>query len=138
MKVTLYTDGGARGNPGNAGAGVHIVDERGTLIEDVAKPLGVATNNEAEYHAVIIGFEKILEHFSMEVGHLDVTLKLDSELVGKQLMGSYRVKEPRLKELFMHAKESMDNFRSVHIVCIPREQNKEADRLSNLAMDQGL
>ena len=138
MQVTLYTDGGARGNPGIAGAGIHIVDSGGALIEDVIKPLGIATNNEAEYHAVITGFEKIIEHFGAEAGELHVTLKLDSELVGKQLLGAYKVKEPRLKPLHECASELMEHFSSVSIRTIPREQNKEADRLSNLAMDQVL
>lgn len=138
MKVCLYTDGGARGNPGIAGAGVHIVDEDGALIEDVIKPLGIATNNEAEYHAVITGFEKIIEHFNSETEGLSVELKLDSELVGKQLLGSYKVKEPRLKPLYEAARMQMGRFKSVVITLIPREQNKEADRLSNLAMDQVL
>ncbi len=136
MRIRLYTDGGARGNPGIAGAGVHIVDENGTLIEDVVKPLGIATNNEAEYRAVIIGLEKIIERFGTEAGELSVELNLDSELVGKQLLGSYKVKEPRLKPLYEQARAGMEHFASVRITLIPREQNKEADRLSNLAMDQ--
>ena len=117
---------------------MHIIDAEGTLIEDVAKPLGIATNNEAEYQAVIMGFEKIRERFGIEADTLRIVLKLDSELVGKQLLGSYRVKEPRLKPLYKHARLCMESFASVTVMLIPREENKEADRLSNLAMDQVL
>lgn len=138
MKVRLYTDGGARGNPGIAGAGIHIEDEEGNTIEDVAKPLGIATNNEAEYHAVILGLQKIIEHFPEHTADLSVELCLDSELVGKQILGLYRVKEPRLKPLYSDVRGYSSQFASFSVTMVPREKNKDADRLANLAMDESL
>ncbi len=134
---TLYlnTDGGARGNPGIAGIGVYLYTGDGKTIEKVSKSLGIATNNEAEYQAVILGFSKLIEHFGTELLTRQVELRLDSELVGRQLMGEYRVKEPRLRALYEEAQRLRVHIPLLHIKTIPREENAIADKLANEAMD---
>jgi ribonuclease HI len=101
-KVILYTDGGSRGNPGVAGAGVAIVSAAGQILKTASKPLGHMTNNEAEYQAVILGLETLKKLFGKEkIGGLNIEVRLDSELVKKQLSGEYQTKEEHLWPLFM-------------------------------------
>ncbi len=136
-KIIAHTDGGSRGNPGPAGAGVIVTDEHGTVLKEVAKFLGNATNNFAEYQAVLVALqtlEKILGKGSKET---EVEIKLDSELVQRQLSGKYQIKEPGLVPHFI----AIHNLRVAHFPHITfthvrREYNKEADRLANEAMDR--
>ncbi len=134
--IYLYTDGGARGNPGIAGVGVYIQKDDSEVIKKLSKPLGIATNNEAEYHAVILGFSRLIEYYGDELKTLHVELRLDSELVGRQLMGEYRVKEPRLRALYDEVNHLRQGVPLLTIKIIPREKNKEADKLANKAMDE--
>ena len=125
------TDGGARGNPGPAGIGVAIYGEKGKLIGRHSKFIGTATNNQAEYKASILGLEK-----AKELKAKEVRCFLDSELVVKQLIGQYRVKDKDLKPLFAEILKLTNNFDSVIFKHIPREENKLADKLVNLAIDR--
>ncbi|MEK7504779.1 MAG: reverse transcriptase-like protein, partial [Patescibacteria group bacterium] len=131
-KIILYTDGGSRGNPGIAGAGAVITDEAGKVIKEASKPLGITTNNEAEYQGVILGLETTKKHFGPSMGRaskekirdLDITLKLDSELVAKQLRGEYQIKEDNLGKLFLKIWNArVADFPKLTITHIPREQN---------------
>ena len=130
-RVTVYSDGAARGNPGPAGAGVRIEDARGRRVSEAARYLGEATNNVAEYRALILGLE-----LARELGASEVELRADSELVIRQMTGEYRVRNVRLQELHRQAQALEQAFRSVGYVHIRREQNRAADRLANLAIDQ--
>ncbi len=137
-KIIIYTDGGARGNPGSAGSGAYITYADGRVVKEVFKPLGVQTNNFAEYEAVLLGLETLKNTFGVEkLKEFDIEVKMDSELVQRQLIGRYRVKDPGLRLQFAKVcaliKFDFPNIRFTHI---RREQNKEADRLSNLAMDK--
>src|SRR3989344_7137333 len=134
-RVNVFVDGGARGNPGQAGAGILVENSEGRMIKKILKPLGVATNNEAEYHAVIIGLENDLDILGGEAKEAEINLYLDSELVGRQLKGEYRVKSAKLKSLHQKAMGLLPLFSQVSIINIPREKNKEADKLANMAMD---
>ncbi|HEX9608670.1 MAG TPA: ribonuclease HI family protein [Candidatus Paceibacterota bacterium] len=136
-KVVLYTDGGARGNPGPAGAGAVIAEENGTVIKEVSEFLGKQTNNFAEYQAVILGLKKLKQLFGSAVWHMDIEVRLDSELIVRQLSGKYQIKEPTLfpQYIAVHNMRVKD-FSHVTFRHIPREKNKEADRLANEAMDQ--
>jgi ribonuclease HI len=136
-KVVLYTDGGARGNPGPAGAGAVIAEENGTVIKEVSEFLGKQTNNFAEYQAVILGLKKLKQLFGSAVWHMDIEVRLDSELIVRQLSGKYQIKEPTLfpQYIAVHNMRVKD-FPHVTFRHIPREKNKEADRLANEAMDQ--
>jgi len=128
--LNVYVDGGARGNPGPAGIGVYITDDSGKPVREFSKGLGVATNNVAEYNAVIYGLQEALFEKADAVD-----IFIDSELVANQLKGEYRVKNDVLRPLFEQAVHLLSGFRKTNIVGIPREKNKEADRLANKAMN---
>lgn len=134
-KITIYTDGGARNNPGPAGAGAVIVDAHGKVLKEVSKFLGVQTNNWAEYEAVILGFETAKK---LGLKDAEIEFKLDSELIARQLSGEYQIKEPNLFSQFIKVHNFMvKDFPNVTFTHIPRAENAEADRLANIAMDRG-
>lgn len=128
--VTAYTDGGARGNPGPAGYGVQVVDEAGTVLAELYEPLGQATNNVAEYRGLIAALRWAIAE---KVAPLRV--RMDSELIVKQMIGAYKVKHPGLQPLHAEARGLVTQVGRVVFEHVRREQNREADRLSNLAMD---
>ena len=130
VELTLYTDGASRNNPGEAGAGIFIMQD-GKPVDKIARYLGTTTNNIAEYQAAIIG----LEH-CVKLGASSVRLHADSELLVKQLNGQYKVKNEGLKPLYAKAKELIAKIGRVEVKYIPREQNKEADALANKAIDE--
>jgi len=132
MKVKVFTDGGSRNNPGPAGIGVVIYDEEGKALEKIAEFLGQATNNEAEYKALLRGMEASLK-YSRQADFF-----LDSELLVRQLNGEYKVKNAGLKPLFDKAVVLKMGFSEINFNHIPRENNEEADKLVNQAIDQGL
>jgi ribonuclease HI len=128
--IRAYIDGGARGNPGPAGYGVRIESEDGTLIEELYGPLGIATNNVAEYNGLLAALRWAVDH-----GHAKLHVRSDSELLVKQMRGEYRVKNPGLQALYTRARLLVMELGDVRFEHVRRELNKEADRLSNLAMD---
>ncbi len=130
-KLIIYTDGGARGNPGPAGIGAVLYDEQKNRVAEVSKYIGETTNNQAEYKAVIAGMEK-----AKQLGAEEVEMYLDSELVVKQLNQRYKVKNKGLAPLFVKIWNLSIGFKKVSYQHIRREMNKEADRLANIAMDQ--
>lgn len=138
-KIIVQTDGGARGNPGPAGAGAFIYNDKGEIIRKAHLFLGQMTNNEAEYRAVILGLETLKKIFGREkTRQLTIELKLDSELVGKQLRHEYQIKEEKLIPLFIKIHNlRVSDFPHLNISFIPREKNIEADKLANQAMDEG-
>ena len=130
--VTVYSDGGARGNPGPAAIGVLICDERGEILDEHQETIGEATNNVAEYTAVLVGLE-----MARALGAKQVRYFLDSELVANQLCGKYRVKTPHIQSLFLQAKEKIRAFDKITFTHVPRthEKIRHADRLVNAALD---
>lgn len=136
-KIIVYTDGGSRGNPGPAGVGVAVVNEKGQIVKKYSKNLGVKTNNEAEYEAVILALQKLKHLFGKEkVKKMEFEFRSDSELVVRQLRGEYKLKEEKLFPLFIKIWNLKMEFGGVSFVEIPRERNKEADALANEAMDK--
>lgn len=129
-KITIETDGASRGNPGLAGAGIIIKDEHGRRIETIQKFLGVTTNNQAEYRALIEGLRAAKRHEPDEV-----TVQMDSELVVKQMTGKYRVRHPEMLPLYLEAMELVSQFSSVDFVHVLREKNPGADQVANMAID---
>jgi ribonuclease HI len=129
-KLVLHVDGGARGNPGPAAIGVVLSDEDGGLIEEIGEQIGVATNNVAEYRAVLRGLERAAARGATEVRIIN-----DSELVARQLTGAYRVKHDALKPLHAQAHEALRSFARWRIESVPRAQNARADALVNRALD---
>ncbi|MFC1801932.1 ribonuclease HI family protein [Patescibacteria group bacterium] len=137
-KITVFTDGGSRNNPGIAGAGACVVGEDGEVVKTAKKFLGIKTNNWAEYEAVVLGLETLKEMFGEEVKNMEVEVKLDSELVTKQIKGEYRVKEPTLILQFKKVKTILtESFNEVVFTHVRRAYNKCADKMANEAMDEG-
>ena len=130
MTVKLFTDGGSRGNPGPAGIGAVIFDEDNNCLGEVSEYIGRATNNEAEYRSLIEGLKK-----AQEVGVQDIEVLMDSQLVVKQILGEYRVKNAGLRPLFLEALELSKQFDKFTITHVRREYNTEADKLVNQALD---
>ncbi len=129
--IILYADGASRGNPGTAGAGAILKSPSGEVLAEIAQYLGEKlTNNYAEYQALIIGLTKALE---LDAKLIDVFM--DSELVVKQINGIYKVKHENMIPLYQQAMSLLKKFKQYHVKHVRREYNKEADRLSNLAID---
>jgi ribonuclease HI len=132
MRLLIHTDGAARGNPGPSGAGAVLRDAAdGTLVAEIATFLGVRTNNYAEWTAVALALEEALL-----LGATHVDLRMDSQLVARQITGQYRVKHPDLKPIHSQVMALLSRFAGYTVGHVPRELNKEADRLSNVAIDQ--
>jgi ribonuclease HI len=132
MRLLIHTDGAARGNPGPAGAGAVLRDaETGETLAELARFLGRRTNNYAEWTAVDAALEE-----ARRLGATHVDLRMDSELVARQIAGIYKVKHPDLKPIHARVMEQLAGFAGYTVGHVPRELNKDADRLSNVAIDE--
>lgn len=132
QKIIMYTDGGSRGNPGPAAVGVYIE----TLNKKIGECIGIRTNNDAEYEALILGLQKTKIFLGKEKAkRSEIECFLDSELVVKQLNHEYKLKEPRIQQYFIEIWNLMLEFGKVSFVHVPREKNKVADALVNEALD---
>ena len=129
--IVAYIDGGARGNPGPAGYGVRIERGNGTLVDELAEPIGVATNNVAEYHGLLAALEWARQH-----GHREVHIRSDSLLLVQQMLGKYRVKHSGLLPLHAKARRLIREIGHVTFEHVGRAGNADADRLANAAMDR--
>ena len=126
QSLRLYTDGASRGNPGDAGAGIVVLDDRGREILAQGKYLGTCTNNVAEYQALLLGLTE-----ASRLGDGTIDIFLDSQLIVRQIQGVYRVKSSDLQPLFAQVQELLSSFADFTVSHIPREQNKRADQLAN-------
>lgn len=131
--MIVACDGAARGNPGPAGIGVRITAPGGKVLAEIGRGIGVATNNVAEYTALIEGLRR-----ATELGATDVLVRSDSHLLVEQLCGRYRVKNPTLQRLHHDVRKLAEAFRRIRYEHVPRERNKEADRLANRGVDEWL
>jgi ribonuclease HI len=129
-EATLFADGGSRGNPGPAASGAVLLDASGQLVEEVAAYLGIATNNVAEWTALVLGLEAAFKR-----GIARLAVRLDSELVVKQLRGEYRVKKAELQPLHRRALALLRHFERVDVRHVPRKENALADDLVNRILD---
>jgi len=138
-KVIVYTDGGARGNPGPAGAGAYIIDEDGKELAKIHSSLGIRTNNWAEYEAIIEGLEGLKKLFGKtKLKEMDIEVRSDSELIIRQLNGQYQIKDESLCAQFIKVWNlRVALFPNITFTHVRREFNKEADALANEAMDKG-
>ena len=127
----VHIDGGSRGNPGPAGIGVVIIRPDGQVTDRIHRYIGVATNNVAEYQALLLALER-----ARSLGCTDLDVYSDSELLVRQIQGRYQVKNAALRPLFTRAQERIAGFRHFRIQHVPREQNAEADALANRGMDE--
>jgi ribonuclease HI len=130
-RLILYIDGASRGNPGKAGAGIWITNGEGKKMSEVSRYLGHKTNNEAEYWALLLGLKE-----AKRLGGDILQIFTDSELIERQIKGVYRVKNLNLKVLHDTVLRNLKTFSSFEIESIPREENKEADRLANQAIQR--
>jgi len=137
-KIIVNTDGASRGNPGPAAIGVVIKDETGKVVKKYSEFLGLEmTNNEAEYEAVIFSLKKLKLLLGKKMAKTtEIEFRSDSELLVKQMNGEYKIMEERLQELFMKIWNLKTEFGSVKFIYVPREENREADKLANLALDK--
>ena len=126
----IFADGGARGNPGPAAIGAVLSDKNGKAVKEISKYIGTATNNVAEYLAVIYGLQE-----AVYLGASRIVLKTDSQLIARQIKGSYSVKNQDLRKFYDLALNLLKGFDKVDIVEIPRKENEHADRLVNKALD---
>jgi ribonuclease HI len=131
LRVRLYSDGAARGNPGLAGAGAVLVEPSGQVVDRLGKFLGTQTNNYAEYMGLLLGLRR-----AKELGVREVEVFADSELMIRQLGGRYQVKSASLRPLYEEALKLLNNFERVKLVHVPREMNRAADEMSNQAIDE--
>lgn len=129
----MHIDGGSRGNPGPAGLGVVLIGPDGEVVEQVHRYLGRATNNVAEYQALLAGLDR-----ARALGWTELAVFSDSELLVRQIQGRYQVKHPGLRPLYMSARLKLAGFRRVEFRHVPRELNAEADALANRGIDEGL
>ena len=130
-KIIINVDGASRGNPGPAAIGAILKDETGNVLGRVSRALGVTTNNQAEYQAIIAGLEK-----AIGIGAKQIAVKSDSKLVVEQINGRYKIKNTALRPLYLKAAELAGKLENFSIVYVPREQNAEADALANKALDR--
>ncbi|MAE73305.1 MAG: ribonuclease H [Bdellovibrionaceae bacterium] len=130
-EIVVHTDGASRGNPGPASTGVVGYNLDGEILFEYAEHLGEQTNNYAEYFAVLRSFQ-----LSLDKGVKRVTLRSDSQLLVRQLLGEYKVKSETLRPLYLECSELMGRFEKANIEHVRREQNKKADQLANLALDR--
>ena len=131
MEATLFADGGSRGNPGHAASGAVLVGSDGAVLSEIGRYLGVKTNNVAEWTALIDGLAA-----AKELGVARLAVRLDSELVVRQLSGQYRVKHENLRPLYARAKALLSQFDDVEVRHVPRSENKLADALVNRILDE--
>lgn len=138
-KYIIYTDGGSRGNPGVAGCGAVVADGADQVLKKASKALGTATNNEAEYSAVILGLETLKKIVRADqLKQTEIEVRMDSQLVASQLAGTYQIREERLFPFFIKIwNYQVKDFPKIKFTYIPREQNSLADGLANQAMDSG-
>jgi len=135
-KIIIYTDGGSRGNPGPAAIGVVFCNEKGQLIKEYSEYLGEATNNEAEYQAVIFALKKFKALFGKKLAkNTEIELRSDSELLIKQLEGEYKILDSKIQLLFLEVWNLKLDFKKAKFKHISRGKNKEADRLVNENLD---
>ncbi len=133
MKLVIFTDGGARGNPGPAGIGAVIYNDKGKTVGSHREFIGEATNNVAEYKALILALKK-----AEELGGKNLVINMDSELIVRQMNGQYKIKEPALKDLAREVFKLLNKFNKVVFKHVERAKNKEADKLVNQALDEVL
>lgn len=135
-KIIIYTDGGSRGNPGLAAIGAVFCNEKGDVIKEYSEQIGQATNNEAEYQAVIFALKKFKALFGNKLAsQSEIEIRSDSELLVKQLNGEYKILEPTIQSLFLQVWNLRLDFKKVKFKLIPREKNKKADSLVNTELN---
>lgn len=133
MRLRLFIDGASKGNPGRASIGAIIEDNKGEVLSELSCTIGNATNNQAEYRALVSGLGEVARVSGNRPETVDLVVKTDSELLYRQMTGRYRIKNKELMSLSLEARRKIERLGSFRLEHIPREQNKRADRLANAA-----
>jgi ribonuclease HI len=133
MTYRIFSDGASKGNPGPAGAGAVILSPNGEIVQELAEPLGITTNNVAEYQGLLVALK-----YCQKKSLAPVEIFADSQLLIRQLLGVYKVKQPHLQVLHREAQALLREIGCVGLHHVPREENGEADRLANLAVEKGM
>jgi len=131
IKIIINVDGASRGNPGPAAIGIVLKNEKAQLLSSISDSIGITTNNQAEYQALIAGLKK-----AISMGASAVEIRSDSELIVRQMLGIYRVKKQQLIPLHQEARRLAGSLASFKIISVSREENREADKLANMALDK--
>jgi ribonuclease HI len=131
IKIIINVDGASRGNPGPAAIGIVLKNEKAQLLSSISDSIGITTNNQAEYQALIAGLKK-----AISMGAREVEVRSDSELIVRQMLGIYRVKEQQLIPLHQEARRLAGSLASFKIISVSREENREADKLANMALNK--
>jgi len=131
IKIIINVDGASRGNPGPAAIGVVLKNEKAQLLSSISDSIGITTNNQAEYQALIAGLKK-----AISMGASAAEIRSDSELIVRQMLGIYRVKKQQLIPLHQEARRLAGSLASFKIISVSREENREADKLANMALDK--
>jgi ribonuclease HI len=131
MRLVLYVDGASRGNPGAASIGASLQKPNGDEVDSISEAIGITTNNEAEYRALVAGLTR-----AIEMGCTEIEVRADSQLIVRQVLGQYKVKHPNLKEFWREAQALKGRFKRFAIHHVPREENTRADELANQALDR--
>jgi len=135
-KIIINTDGGSRGNPGQGAIGVVFSDEKGNVIKKYGEKIGICTNNEAEYKALIFAFKKAKQIFGKDkIKSFEIELRSDSELMVSQITGRYKIQNEKIGKLFLEAWNLMTDLPKINFLAVKREQNKTADQMVNWALD---
>lgn len=136
-KLIVHTDGASRGNPGPASIGILICDDKGKEVHKYGQAIGKATNNQAEYEAVIFALKKIKSLFGKKkIADLEIEIRSDSELLVSQLNGKYKILDPEIQKSFIIVWNLKIDYKKVDFISVPREKNTIADSLANEALDQ--
>jgi len=137
INIIVYTDGASRGNPGPASIGVAVYNDKGSVLKEYFETIGVTTNNDAEYQAVIFALKKMKILFGKKnIKNYDILIKSDSQLLVSQLTGEYKVKDSNIQKLFIEIWNLKTDYHKIDFKHIPREENKLADSLANQALDR--
>lgn len=136
LRLNLYVDGASKGNPGPASVGAVLEDARGKVLSEVSRSIGRATNNQAEYRALLCGLEEVIKITDNRPENVDLVVRTDSQLIYRQMTGKYKIKNKILFGILVKIRARLKRLGSFSIEHIPREQNRYADRLANLALSR--
>jgi ribonuclease HI len=131
MKLVMHIDGASRGNPGEASVGAVVSDRQGKVLSEAGRSIGRGTNNQAEYMALLFGLDLVERIVGGKPGSVELLVRSDSQLLCRQLTGEYRIRNKELIKLSLEVRKRVKNYATFEIECIPREENRHADKLAN-------
>ncbi len=131
MRLVMYIDGASRGNPGQASVGAVVSDSKGKVLSEASQSIGRSTNNQAEYRALLFGLDQVERIAKGESHAVELLVRSDSQLLCRQLTGEYKIRNKELMRLSLEVRNRAKKYAAFRIECVPREENRHADRLAN-------